>query len=153
MAYNNNGWGFPASYNNYGGYNNPYMQQYQQPQQMQPPQPQTNSSGGSIQWVQGESGAKAFTAPVGQPVLLMDSENNTFYIKSTDASGMPLPLRIFDYTERTANSTTHKAAATPQIDTSMFVTKAELEERLAAFVQPTPAPQRKPTNKKAEGDT
>ena len=38
--------------------------------------------------------------PAGQNVLLMDSESSCFYIKSTDNAGMPLPLRIFDYTER-----------------------------------------------------
>lgn len=32
----------------------------------------------------------------------MDSESNSFFIKSADTSGMPLPLRIFDYQERTA---------------------------------------------------
>lgn len=36
----------------------------------------------------------------GNTVLLMDSENQTFYLKSADPSGMPLPLRIFDYKER-----------------------------------------------------
>ena len=31
---------------------------------------------------------------------VMDSESPVFYIKSTDASGMPMPLRIFDFVER-----------------------------------------------------
>ena len=55
----------------------------------------------SIIWVQGEEGAKAYMVAAGNSVLLMDSENSAFYIKSTDASGMPLPLRTFDYKERT----------------------------------------------------
>lgn len=49
----------------------------------------------SIIWVQGEEGAKAYMVAAGNSVLLMDSENSSFYIKSTDASGMPLPLRGF----------------------------------------------------------
>lgn len=70
--------------------------QYQQ----QMTQPAQQNSGG-ILWVQGEEGAKGYLVAAGNSVMLMDSENSTFYIKSTDASGMPLPLRIFDYTERT----------------------------------------------------
>lgn len=59
---------------------------------------QTQSNG--ITWVQGEAAAKAFPVGSGQSVLLMDSEDSVMYIKSTDQSGMPQPLRIFDYTER-----------------------------------------------------
>lgn len=53
-----------------------------------------------IVWVQGIEAAKSYLVGAGQSVLLMDSENNVFYIKSTDQSGMPMPLRVFDYTER-----------------------------------------------------
>ena len=56
----------------------------------------------------------------------MDSENNVFYIKSSDASGMPLPLRIFDYTERTTN----KDEVINKLK-SNYVTREELEKRLA----------------------
>ena len=55
----------------------------------------------------------------------MDSESSTFYIKSTDASGMPQPLRIFDYTERTATpKITTSANMLPNVE---FATKAEVE--------------------------
>lgn len=57
-----------------------------------------------IVWVQGEAGAKSYLVAAGQSVLLMDAESSTFYIKSTDASGMPMPLRVFDYKERTQNT-------------------------------------------------
>lgn len=61
------------------------------------PQPQPPAQQSSpIIWVQGEEGAKAYMVAAGNSVLLMDSENSTFYIKSTDASGMPQPLRVFD---------------------------------------------------------
>ena len=116
---------YPPSY---GGYN-PYQQtmpQYQQNAQQ--------SSGNGIQWVQGEAGAKAFSVGAGQSMLLMDSEGSTFYIKTCDASGMP-SLRIFDYTERTAQNARTVPQSTP-IDTSLFVTRAELDERLAALTAP-----------------
>ena len=55
--------------------------------------------------------------------MLMDSENSTFYIKSTDASGMPMPLRVFDYTERTEAK---KAPQTVRESSVQFATKEEL---------------------------
>lgn len=111
MAYNN---GFPMNY----GY---YQNQMQQPvPQLQFTQPQESG----ILWVQGEAGAKSWAVAPGKNVLLMDSESNKFYIKSSDPSGMPMPLRVFDYTEQTGKSEEVK------IDTSEFVTKKELEEKL-----------------------
>lgn len=93
-------------YNQYGYYPQQpqYMDQLSQlrMQQMQQPQPQPQAAQNSITWVQGEEGAKAYLVAAGNSVMLMDSEASVFYIKSTDASGMPMPLRIFDYTERTA---------------------------------------------------
>lgn len=79
----------------------------------------------SIIWVQGEEGAKAYMVAAGNSVLLMDSENSAFYIKSTDASGMPLPLRTFDYKERTtAAKTPPQTAQQPGVE---FVTRAEFD--------------------------
>ena len=86
-------------------------------QQFQAPQQQ---SGSGILWVQGEEGAKAYMVAPNSSVLLMDSENSSFYIKSTDASGMPQPLRIFDYTERTA-------ARAPEVPAQEYVTRAEFD--------------------------
>lgn len=64
----------------------------------QNPEPYRGQSG--LIWVQGEAGAKSYLVANGCSVLLMDSERQSFYIKSADASGMP-SLRVFDYTERT----------------------------------------------------
>ena len=121
---------FPTGYNPMGTYNPYQVGQYQQMQNAQ--QAQT----GGLQWVQGEAGAKAFPVSAGQSVLLMDAENNVFYIKSTDNSGMPLPLRTFDYKERTAQNAPKTAQNAPQaaIDTSLYVTRDELEKRLAELV-------------------
>lgn len=132
MAYNN---GFPMTYQQmYPSYNYYPQQQLNQPvvqQQMTQP---VNDTG--ILWVQGEAGAKSWAVAPGKSVMLMDSESNTFYIKSSDNSGMPMPLRIFDYTERTQQSTQPvNVIQHEQIDTSQFITKEELEKRLSEFVQ------------------
>jgi hypothetical protein len=94
---------------------------YQMP--MMPTTQQAQGSG--IQWVQGENGAKAYTVGAGQSVLLMDSENDTFFIKSADQSGMPLPLRIFDYKERKGNDDGNAKTADFAKE---YVTKAEFDE-------------------------
>lgn len=136
MAYNNY---FPQTYQQQ------YYPQYQQvqPMQMQAPQPQPQTQNipqenNGIIWVQGESAARSFMVGAGKSVLLMDSDSSTFYLKSTDMSGMPQPLRIFDYTERTTQPQTNQIieSTAHEIDTSMFVTKDELEERLAKLSIP-----------------
>lgn len=75
-------------------------QAYQAAQQQAQAQAQAQQAGTGIQWVQGEAGAKAYWVAPGASVMLMDSEEPRFYIKSADGAGMPMPLRIFDYTER-----------------------------------------------------
>ena len=62
--------------------------------------------------------------------MLMDSESNTFYIKSSDNSGMPMPLRIFDYKERTEQVIQPSVLQHQEIDTSKFVTWDDLDKRL-----------------------
>ncbi len=61
-----------------------------------------------INWVQGEAGAKAVPVAPGQKALLMDSETNVFYVKSCDVSGIPMPLRVFEYNEVSNVATTAK---------------------------------------------
>ena len=121
MAYNNY---FPQTYPQmYPQYNYVPQQVAQQPQQP------VNDTG--ILWVQGEAGAKSWAVAPGKSVMLMDSESNTFYIKSSDASGMPMPLRIFDYAERTSNTSIPEVAHHTDVDMNQYVTKEELEEKLA----------------------
>ncbi len=107
-------------------YDTPYMRQLaQMPQFQQFTAPQNNG----IQWVQGEEAAKSYYVQPGKSVLLMDSESKCFYIKSVDASGMPLPLRIFDYTERTQT-----APASPTTNTTAnndYITREEFERRIS----------------------
>lgn len=83
--------------------------------------PQANQN--AINFVQGEAGARAFLVGAGQSAILMDTDESVFYIKSADASGMPYPLRIFDYTERK-----------PKEERGEFVTRKEFEE-LAAMIK------------------
>lgn len=50
----------------------------------------------------------------------------------TVSSGMPLPLRIFDYSERTAQNA-QKPPATALIDTDGYITREEFESRITAI--------------------
>lgn len=89
----------------------------QQPMMQQPAQPSSNG----LIWVQGEAGAKSYLVANGASVLLMDSEKQTFYIKSADAAGMP-SMRTFDYTERNAPVTPPSSTQ----DAPEYVTREEL---------------------------
>lgn len=134
MAYGNPyGYGYPTylPQQGYGAQQYaPQMGGMQQPQQMQPQQQTTQ---GAPIWVQGEAGAKSYLVAPGQSLLLMDSESEVFYIKSTDQSGVPMPLRIFDYHERTGAARPSQAAQAP----GDYVTRAEyaaLENKLAEVI-------------------
>lgn len=116
---------FPTGYNPY----QPTMQQFQQAMQ---PQQQNN---GGLLWVQGIEGAKSHFVSPGQSVLLMDSESNSFFIKTADASGMPMPLRVFDYKERTIQQAPQQPTAAV-IDTSSYITREEFEQRIAQITAP-----------------
>ena len=121
----------------------------QQPMQMQQPQPQSNG----IVWVQGESAAKSFPVAPNTTVMLLDSEASVFYLKTSDASGMPLPLRVFDYKERTQNPSNLPVNAPKndcEVNFDNFVTYDKLNEILASLPINT-AP--KKTEKKTKGDT
>lgn len=123
MAYNY----FPMNYQPM------YYQQNQPQQQVQPnAQPQQQMSyaqpvqQSGIVWVQGEAGAKAYPVAPGSNMLLMDSESECFYIKSTDMSGMPQPLRVFEYKEVVATQPAQQShAALP--DMSQYVRKDEFD--------------------------
>ena len=82
----------------------------------------------AINWVQGEAGARSVPVAPGQKAILMDSETNIFYLKSVDTSGMPLPLRIFEYTE--VGKVAEKAESDDGAPKT-YVTHEELEQRLS----------------------
>ena len=104
-----------------------------------PSQPMQHQSS-QIIWVSGEAGAKSYMVAPGNTVMLLDAENSVFYLKSADASGMPLPLRIFDYKERT--TATQQAfggsVAAESVNFDNFVTRKEFDELKASIAsQPT----------------
>lgn len=108
-------------------YNGYFPQNYYQGANMPYNAPNLSSnaqaqSGSQITWVQGEAAAKAFPVGAGQSVLLMDSETSVFYIKSTDQSGMPQPLRVFEYSEKKANAEPKAPHAQDE-----YVTRTEFE--------------------------
>lgn len=109
-------------------YNNGFPMNYQQPYQMQIPQPQPQVNSG-ITWVQGEAGAKAFPVAPNNTVDLWDSEEQVIYLKSADMSGMP-SMKILDYTIRDQVGHKNNLTEQSQIDTSMFVTYEDLNNRL-----------------------
>lgn len=129
---------FPAGYqpvqNFYPQY--AYAQPTQQPQAAQPtpqtqqtPQPMNNN----IIWVQGEAGAKSYLVAPNTTVQLWDSERQTIYLKSADASGMP-SIKTLDYTIREMPQNNVVLASDGV--SSAFATKNEvniLSERITAL--------------------
>lgn len=112
-------------------YGNP-AQNRQYPQQYQQPVAQPQQSGNGLIWVQGEAGAKSYLVAPGNTVMLMDSESERFYIKSADASGMPLPLRVFAYQELTQQGVQAPMTA-EQVNPNNFITREEFEQRIASL--------------------
>ena len=109
----------------------------QPPMPSQPMQQQSSQ----IIWVSGEAGAKSYLVAPGNTVMLLDAENSVFYLKSADASGMPLPLRIFDYKERTttAQQAFGGVVTGETVNLDNFVTRKEFDELKASIAsQNTP---------------
>ena len=101
MAYN-----FPVNYY-------PYQMPMQAGTQMSVPQ---TASG--VIWVQGEAGAKSYLVAPNSTVYLWDSESQTIYVKSADASGMP-SIKVLEYKVRNT---------TPEPKNLNFATRDELED-------------------------
>lgn len=108
---------------NFGQYPNYYIPPV--PDQLaQLKMPQQTAGTGPV-WVQGEAGAKSYLVAPNTTVMLMDSESPRFFMKSSDQSGIPLPLRIFKFEEVTGQNA---SAAAPEVDWSKFITRDEFEE-------------------------
>lgn len=123
--YRNNGnyGNYGNSYNNYGNYegfnNNGNYNGFDVRNQNQQV-PQMNSG---FQWVQGEAAAKAFHVDAGQTVLLMDSDSPVLYFKSSDPSGRPIPMVIYDLVERKSQ----QPNSNPGVDMTDYIKRDELE--------------------------
>lgn len=92
--------------------------------------PQYYQNNQGLTWVQGEAGAKSYLVAPNNTVPLWDTEKQTVYIKSCDASGMP-SMKILDYTVR--DNTPQNTPITSKTD---FATKDDintLKEELEAL--------------------
>ena len=108
-----------------------YYPQYVYPQQTQTvpsvqptqPQPTNQQMTSGIIWVQGEAGAKSYLVAPNTTVQLWDSERQTIYIKSADASGMP-SIKTLDYTIREMPQ--NNAPFASETASAAFATKDEV---------------------------
>lgn len=128
LPYNNNFTNANYLYSTYQPYNFPQVNT-------------TTSNGtGSVQntfvWVQGEQAAKSYPVAPGSQVLLFDSENPVFYVKSADSTGKPLPLEIYDFHKRESTEILPDA----KVSLDDFATKDDvrtiIKEELAALKSP-----------------
>ena len=106
--------------NQMNDYQQRWMAQSQLPQ-FQLPIQQPNA--GSIIWVNGIEGAKGYQIPPNSNVLLMDSENKRFYIKTSDNIGM-CDVKSFEFQE--VDKPTTKNNIVDNIEE--YVNKKEFEE-------------------------
>ena len=139
MAYNN---GFPV---NYPMFYQPQMYSAQAPvvppaSPTPTPTPSQTTPTSNITWVQGEAGAKSYLVAPNTTMQLWDSEAQTIYLKSADASGMPT-MKILDYTIRDSAPVQNSSSALMQDSTPEYVTKSEfsafedkLQKQLEKFV-------------------
>lgn len=120
------------NYGNFQPYPQPYpdrlaqiQNQYQQAVNI--PQPQQQQINQGLLWVQGETGAKSYLVAPNSTVLLMDSENSRFYLKSADGAGMP-NMRIFEYKEinTTPNALQGQYGNEKELD-NKYVTREEYD--------------------------
>lgn len=68
-------------------------------------------------YVQGEAGAKGYPVANGYTMLLMDSEEQQFFIKQTDQMGMPT-MKKYKFEE----------VVEPEPEKKEYITKADFEE-------------------------
>ena len=92
--------------------------------QMQMAQPTQQST---INWVQGDVGARAYNISPGMSVLLMDSEGQNFYIKSADSMGMPT-LKKYAYSEVVEEPLKLESHDARQLDTAFHATREEVKQ-------------------------
>jgi hypothetical protein len=128
MAFNPNIY-YPTGYQ-------PFQNNYQSNQQMfsgqmTAPVQQTAQNSQGLIWVQGEVGAKSYLMTPNSTVMLMDSEGDRFYIKSTDGAGMPT-IQTYEY-----KACTNDQFKTAQNDSKslseQFVTRDEYDSLLGKY--------------------
>lgn len=127
--------GYQPAQTYYPQYVYPQAQQTQTVPSVQPTQPQqvNQPMTSGIIWVQGEAGAKSYLVAPNTTVQLWDSERQTIYIKSADASGMP-SIKTLDYIIREMPQ--NNVSVAPNFDSTAFATKDEvnvLAEKIEAL--------------------
>lgn len=116
-------------------YFNTYQQSYApyQPTQtvvpMQAPfiQQSQQQPSSTINWVQGEIGARAYPVGAGNSVLLMDSEGQNFYIKSADNTGMPT-MKKYAYSEVVEEPLRLESKDNRDYDTAKLASREEVKQ-------------------------
>lgn len=120
-------------------YQNPYSVQQPMSYAMQPmsyqsyspqPAPMATPMQSNVIPVDGEVGAKAFSAPAGStgPIALWDTNDNVIYLRTFNAAGMPNPLRKLRYTEEEPmQNLPNGQSGAMQPDMSMYATKDDFE--------------------------
>lgn len=103
-------------------YNQPTQQNWNN-QPTQPTQPPQTNQG--LIWVQGEAAARSYLVAANSTVLLMDSEESRFYIKSANGAGMP-SMQIYEYKEVTQDVPQDTQSAQTALD-DKYVTRAEYD--------------------------
>ena len=106
-----------------------------QPQTAYTPQvPQVPQQPRSMEWVEGEVGAKAFQMPAGwypnQPIPLWDSTDTVIYLKSWSQMGIPNPLQKIHYTlpeQQSMQNLPAQSGQTEEVQANNFVTKDDFE--------------------------
>lgn len=134
---------------NYPYYGNPYMPpmpdnlgQLRQQQMMSPQIPvqtaQSQQMQTSVVWISGgKEEANGFMVAPNSRVIIFETNSMVFHIKERDASGTPIPMRTFNYTEESEN----KPHDTKNMD-DKFVTRKEFDA-LAALVSEMKGKKRK----------
>ena len=85
----------------------------------------------SMEWVDGDVGAKAFQMPQGwpaeTPIVLWDNSEKKIYLKSWNQMGMPNPMQELEYEIK---ERTNPALLPGNIsgDTNQYVTKEDFEQ-------------------------
>ena len=106
-------------------YNNPIFPMNYQPQQYYPTQMNVGNNQANTQapliWVQGIEAAKSYLVAPNTTVTLWDSESQSIYLKSADATGMP-SIKILDYSIRS-----DAPSETVRSPHSEFATKVDVE--------------------------
>ena len=103
----------------------PFVNPYPTPQI---PQISTNPTT-IMAWVQGEQGALSYPMGPNTRAYLFDMNEERFFVKVSDITGVVQPLRAFKYYEETSV----EPAPVPVEETPEYITREELEKALAGL--------------------